>query len=101
MVDLVERLSEQMNKTTVYRILERLEEDGIVHSFIGLDGLKWYAPCKECSHEHHVDAHPHTQCSECGKVTCLEEEIELPNVPGFEISSAELLLIGKCQNCLN
>ena len=42
-VDLVSILSQKMNKTTVYRILQRLEEAGILHSFIDKDGLKRYA----------------------------------------------------------
>ena len=40
---LVESLQSQMNKSTVYRILERLVDDGILHSFTGKDGLSWYA----------------------------------------------------------
>jgi Fur family ferric uptake transcriptional regulator len=30
-IDLVERLKSEMNKTTVYRILERLEDKGMIH----------------------------------------------------------------------
>ena len=46
-VDLVEQLQHDMNKTTVYRILERLEKEGTIHSFTGTNGLKWYAKCHE------------------------------------------------------
>ena len=42
-VDLVSRLGDKMNKTTIYRILNKLEEDSILHSFFGKNGLKWYA----------------------------------------------------------
>ena len=42
-VDLVSIFKEKMNKTTVYRILNRLEESGILHSFTDRDGLKRYA----------------------------------------------------------
>ena len=47
-VDLVNRLDQEMNKTTVYRILDRLEDEGLLHSFQGKDGLKWYAQCQGC-----------------------------------------------------
>jgi Fur family ferric uptake transcriptional regulator len=70
-VRLVDLLKEKMNKTTIYRILERLESDGIVHSFMGKDGLKWYATCKGCSAQEHTDIHPHFQCEACGQVDCL------------------------------
>jgi Fur family ferric uptake transcriptional regulator len=36
-VDLVSIFKEKMNKTTVYRILNRLEESGILHSFTDRD----------------------------------------------------------------
>jgi Fur family ferric uptake transcriptional regulator len=39
-VYLIELLNDKMNKTTVYRILDRLEQDGIIHSFNGKTGLK-------------------------------------------------------------
>ena len=42
-VDLVSTFRNKMNKTTVYRILNRLEESGILHSFLDKDGLKRYA----------------------------------------------------------
>ena len=36
-----------MNKTTVYRILDRFEKEGILHWFIDNDGLKRYAKNKK------------------------------------------------------
>ena len=42
-VSLVDKFQNKMDKTTVYRILERLESSGQLHSFMGKDGLKRYA----------------------------------------------------------
>ncbi|MEM7552256.1 MAG: transcriptional repressor [Bacteroidota bacterium] len=98
-VDLVERLKEDMNKTTVYRILDRFEKDGIVHSFLGKDGLKWYAKCRSCSSKNHIDAHPHFQCKKCGKVECLQTDFSIPSISNHKIESAQLLLIGQCEEC--
>lgn len=39
-IDLVELLKSEMNKTTVYRILERLKDEGLIHAFKGKDGLQ-------------------------------------------------------------
>jgi Fur family ferric uptake transcriptional regulator len=44
-IDLIRRLSNKLNKTTVYRILDKLEDDGLLHSFLGKNGIKWYAKC--------------------------------------------------------
>lgn len=100
-VDLVERLREEMNKTTVYRILDKLDQDGIVHSFLGKGGLKWYAKCQGCSSGHHLDVHPHFQCQDCGSVECLSLDIAIPTVSNRQIDSVEIMLVGKCAKCLS
>lgn len=98
-VDLVEELKDDMNKTTVYRILERLENDGIIHSFSGTNGLKWYAKCHDCSHHNHNDIHPHFECEDCGKMECLEVHISIPKINNKTIQSADILLKGQCADC--
>ncbi|MCA1763676.1 MAG: transcriptional repressor [Flavobacteriales bacterium] len=99
-VDLVKQLQPQMNKTTVYRILERLEDDGIIHSFKDNEGLQRYAKCKGCDSSQHRDAHPHFQCRDCGKTECLSLDLSVPAVPNHKVDRAELLLIGQCEDCL-
>jgi Fur family ferric uptake transcriptional regulator len=100
-VALVDRLQKNMNKTTVYRILERLEDEGIIHSFSDKSGLSWYARCKDCSASHHHDVHPHFQCSNCGKRECLDVDITVPSIPNHQIDSAEFLLVGRCKECIS
>lgn len=98
-IHLIDQFKDQMNKTTIYRILDRLEHDGVVHSFLGLDGLKWYAKCHSCSSHHHIDTHPHFQCQDCGKLDCLESNIKIPSIPNRKINFAQVLLVGQCENC--
>lgn len=99
-VDLVKQLKEEMNKTTVYRILDRMEGEGKLHSFTGKDGLKWYAKCQECSAENHIDVHPHFQCNECGRVECLPIDMKIPKVTKHNVQHAQILLLGQCESCL-
>ncbi|MEM8907541.1 MAG: transcriptional repressor [Bacteroidota bacterium] len=98
-LELVERFHDQMNKSTVYRILERLENEGTLHSFIGKDGLRWYAICKDGSHSGHLDTHPHFQCRDCGKTECLNLSIPIPEMTKYSIESASVLLVGRCGDC--
>ncbi|MDC8005860.1 transcriptional repressor [Aureisphaera galaxeae] len=98
-VALVERLALQMNKTTVYRILDRLEDDGVVHSFLDKNGIKWYAKCHNCSVSGHSDTHPHFQCTNCGKVDCLTVDVSIPKIPNREITVSQILIQGKCEAC--
>ncbi|SDX82616.1 Fur family transcriptional regulator, ferric uptake regulator [Lutibacter oricola] len=99
-IELINRLNSEMNKTTIYRVLNKLEEDGILHSFLATDGNKWYAECKGCSVSSHHDVHPHFQCLECGKVDCLTMDINIPKIPNREIISSQLLIQGVCEKCL-
>lgn len=99
-VDLVERLKDEMNKTTVYRALDRLEDEGIIHSFVGKNGLKWYAKCKNsCTADHHNDVHPHFECKKCKKVMCLPVEVTIPNIPNHTIDNTAVFITGICDNC--
>ena len=96
---LVENLSSEFNKTTIYRVLDKLEGDGILHSFLGEKGLKWYAKCNDCSAGKHNDLHPHFQCLDCGKVDCLPNSITLPKIPNRKIEFSQLLIQGRCETC--
>ena len=97
---LIESLNSEINKTTIYRVLEKLEDDGVLHSFIGSNGIKWYAKCSGCSKHEHSDLHPHFQCIECGKVDCLPVEVSIPNIKNREIESSHILIQGKCEDCV-
>ena len=96
---LIDRLDSTFNKTTIYRVLEKLEDDGVLHSFLGKNGLKWYAKCNSCSANKHNDLHPHFQCLDCGKVDCIAVRITLPKIPNRKIEVSQLLIQGKCEDC--
>jgi len=99
-VQLIDEYQKSMSRTTVYRILDRLEGNGTLHSFIGKDGNKWYAKCRNYSTSQPHGLHPHFQCSECGKTECLDVPVALPIVSRHQVDKAEVLLIGRCENCL-
>lgn len=98
-ITLIERLDSEMNKTTVYRALDKLEDDGVLHSFLGKNGHKWYAKCNDCSAHHHHDVHPHFQCLDCGKVDCLSTSVVIPEIPNRKVHFSQVLLQGKCEQC--
>ena len=99
-VELVSKFKGQMNKTTVYRILNRLEESGILHSFADREGLKRYAKGnqKPGSMEG-SNLHSHFLCNDCGISSCLPLEIPVPYLPNTRIDSSDHLLTGQCENC--
>ncbi|WP_159023358.1 Fur family transcriptional regulator [Formosa sp. L2A11] len=96
---LIEQLDSKFNKTTIYRVLDKLEEDGVLHSFLGKEGLKWYAKCNGCSSTKHKDVHPHFQCLKCGRVDCLPISMAIPNIPNRKVTVSQVLIQGICEKC--
>ena len=115
-VELVNKFKSKMDKTTVYRILDRLEDSDMLHSFIDNDGLKRYAKCgtdaclsddseidmcvENSNSNNEMKIHPHFLCNDCGISLCLPVKIIVPEIPNYKVESAEQLLTGKCENCL-
>ena len=99
-VDLVSIFRKEMNKTTVYRILHRLEEANILHSFVDKDGLKRYAKGSQrtSSPDNRIN-HPHFLCEDCGISTCLPLKINPPSLPNYVIKSSQQLYLGQCKDC--
>ena len=98
--ELVSIFKNKMNKTTVYRILNRLEDSGVLHSFSDRNGLKRYAKGSQDSiSTKNEGPHSHFLCNACGISSCLPIEIPVPSVPNFKIDSSDHLLVGQCENC--
>ena len=94
---------ETVNRTTVYRNLDRMCEQGIMVRYTEPNRDSWYY---QYSEEHsHCNDHMHAQCSECGRIFHLENEFaeefeqKLQNVYGLTISPSSSLLVGKCDDC--
>ena len=98
---LVELLKPIMNKSTVYRILDRLVKKELLHKFNGNDGFSWYSMTDNDSKSDNSKLHPHFQCSDCGITKCINEELSVPIIPNCKIHRAELLLIGQCEKCFS
>jgi Fur family ferric uptake transcriptional regulator len=88
-----------INKTTIYRTLDRLVEDGTVEAIMLHEGVVHYELREEsdCGHHHH-----HFVCSECEKIFCVDGcvssfEILLPK--GFKLLSHDVTLRGLCRGC--
>ncbi|HAO14172.1 MAG TPA: transcriptional regulator [Tenacibaculum sp.] len=99
-VELVDHFSNSFNKTTIYRVLARLENEGEVHSVLGNDANTYYATCSsKCSKEHHDHNHIHRQCRKCGELSCSTVEMNSPDNDDFEVEELRVLLIGICKKC--
>jgi len=97
-----ERLSIKIDRATIYRILNRYCEDGLLHKVIGDNGKQYFALCKKCDETNcsHSKSHYHFRCEKCGNVECLENDIKI-NVPeGYVITNTNAMLSGVCKSCI-
>lgn len=86
-----------VNKTTVYRQIEKLLEKKILTEIDFGDGKKRYE-LKSLGHHHHI------VCKNCGKLEDIEidEDNLIKSVTGktsFKIESHSLEFFGKCLSC--
>ena len=91
-----------VDRVTLYRILNAFEEKGIIHKVFDLNGTANYALCSSNCNEHdHHDEHLHFNCTQCKNVYCLND-LNLPaiNLPiGFEPHGFTLYAQGLCPKC--
>ena len=87
------------DRVTIYRVLERLIKEDLIHKAVNLEGTIKYASCSH-THENHSHNHVHFSCQKCNLVTCLdtvEPQFTLPI--NYQIKEVNFTLTGLCPNC--
>ncbi len=94
---------EGVNKTTVYRNLDRLCEQGTIYKYREPEHEGWFY---QYSEEHtHCNTHMHGKCSKCGKLFHIEDDFinefedNVMKTYGLKIDFGKTLIIGVCQDC--
>lgn len=99
--DIQEGAGVSCDRVTIYRVLDRLQEEGLVHKVIDIDGTVRYAACHSCGAAHaHTHSHVHFSCSKCHSVTCLEQvqpELRLPRK--YKMQEVHFMVSGICAAC--
>lgn len=87
------------DRVTIYRVLDRLSEEGTVHKIVNVDGVVKYAMCHNCETKHNHN-HVHFSCENCKKVVCIENvvpKIQLPEK--YVIHDYNFVVSGICPEC--
>lgn len=85
------------DKVTLYRVLDWLVAQGLLHSVTGHDRVRRFSPM----HAH--AAHAHFECDACGRLFCLPgnpaaTSPDLP--PGFLPQRIDMTVHGRCADCV-
>lgn len=89
-------------KSTVYRIMPRLVEEGLVKRFVKGNSRRflYQMVCGE-----HCDSHLHMKCSVCGRLYHMEDEesaallCQVMQRHHFQIDERQTVLFGQCEGC--
>ena len=93
----------EVNLTTIYRYLDKLEKEGTVMKYVAEKGSQATYQYVEAGHD--CDGHLHLQCVKCGQVIHLEchfmheilEHVEKEH--GFVMQCKNSIIYGMCNTC--
>ncbi|MDO4865665.1 MAG: transcriptional repressor [Clostridia bacterium] len=93
---------EKIGRSTVYRYLELLAEQGSVRKYQSVQGITQYQHVEDDSR---CDSHFHMMCSRCGNLMHVDCDLmrtmseHLVKDHGFLLDPRETILVGVCQKC--
>ena len=100
--EIYEELDKQINLSTIYRNLDRLEKAGTIIRYVNEKNESTYQFSPK---DHHCEEHLHLQCVKCGKLIHLDchfmDEISehINSHHGFKIQCKNSIIYGICKDC--
>jgi len=97
-----ENLSSVPGKSTIYRLLPELVEDGQVKRFVKGNSRKFLYQMMCGDHCHR---HLHMKCSVCGRLYHMEDEeseallMQVMQKHHFHVDGGKTVLFGQCETC--
>lgn len=90
-------LNGSCDRITVYRVLNRLVCEGLIHKVINVDGGINYAigNTERCD-QYHI----HFSCQKCQSITCMKDVKPVFQLPeNYRINSVNFTVSGLCPRC--
>lgn len=88
-----------IDRATIYRVLNRFYEDGILHKIVAEDGKQYFAICIKCEEQKLTDHHFHFRCTKCETIECLPVAVQFSLENGYQVESVNCILTGICKDC--
>ncbi|MCU0337012.1 MAG: transcriptional repressor [Sediminibacterium sp.] len=96
---IVSQIEIDVDRATIYRILNRFCEDEIVHKIVADDGKQYFAVCVECDDVLMSRNHFHFRCTKCETIECLPTLVEFSVPDKYVVQLMNCLLVGICKDC--
>lgn len=91
------------DRVTIYRVLDRLVTEDLIHKIATPDGTVKYAACHHSPNDQHQHAHNHVHfsCEKCKSVTCLDSVEPSFTMPeNYLVAQLNFSLSGLCPKCI-
>lgn len=91
--DLIASLA-KLDRVSIYRTVELLEQKDVIHPVAMLDGQQYYETHEAEKHHHHAI------CTRCHKTQCIDCNFNDKPVPGFKETHHVITITGLCNKCI-
>jgi Fur family transcriptional regulator, ferric uptake regulator len=97
----IQKAMKSIDRVTLYRTLESLKGQGVIHKAFQENNEIYYAICgKKCGKNHHNHDHIHFKCVRCESVTCEKPRRNMEiSIPDNEIHKISIYVEGVCKLC--
>lgn len=95
-------LGVELDRVTLYRVLDWLVAKGLAHKITGDERAWRYSAMANGVTSSTMHKHAHFHCNQCGRLYCLDDIHPLPSLSlpqGFRCEQVELNLRGLCPDC--
>ena len=94
------RMDVDVDRATVYRILNSFCDDGLVHKIVADDGKQYFAVCVKCDDKKKLpDNHFHFRCTSCQTIECLPALVHFSVPKRYRVEKLNCVLVGLCKDC--
>jgi len=94
-----QKINLEIDRATIYRVLNRFCEDGVLHKVVAEDGKQYFAVCMKCDENSFTDNHFHFRCNNCQTLECLPEAVHFSVPNGYNVENVNCVLTGICKDC--
>ena len=101
--DIYNKVKNEVGLTTIYRLVDKLVEDGRLSRNIGKNNTTYYQYLEECNNENHF----FLKCEHCGKMVhidceCIEKMTShILEKHKFTTNKEHIIINGICNKCVN
>ena len=99
--EIYESLNKEVGLTTIYRLIDKLINKGMIHQSIGKDNITYYQYLEECEKENHF----YLKCETCGTLihidcNCIKELTDhIITNHKFKPTKSKFIINGICDKC--